>query len=161
MFLFGYSAESYDSTISLFVIVCYRAVAKNQRALQCDLCDSWVHTACKNLNVYTYWKLQKDKSPWYCICYFWKELTCGSTKDTQLKKSLHGEVVISPNPKIISSIIKQSEYLDEQLFSEANNKFYTPNEFNNALKNLNMASQFFLCTLIYPLFLIIILNYII
>ena len=55
--------------------------------------------------------------------------------------------------KIISSIIKQSEYLDEELLSKANNKLYTPDEFNNALKNLNMASQFFLCTLIYPLFL--------
>ena len=53
---------------------------------------------------------------------------------------MHGEVVISSNPKIISSIIKQSEYLDEELLSKAN-KLYTPDEFNNALKN--MASQFF------------------
>ena len=60
-----------------------------------------------------------------------------------LKKLLHGEVVISPDPKIISSIIKQGEYLDEELLSKTKNKFYTPDEFNNALKNLNMASQFF------------------
>ena len=33
--------------------------------------------------------------------------------------------------------------LDDELLSKANNKLYTPNEFNNALKNLNMASQFF------------------
>ena len=50
----------------------------------------------------------------------------------------NGEVVVSPNPKIISSIIKPSEYLDEEPLREANNKFYTPDEFNNALKNLNM-----------------------
>ena len=67
----------------------------------------------------------------------------GFTNDTQLKTLLHGEVVVSPKPKIISSIIKQSEYLDEELLSKANNKFYTPNEFNNTIKNLNMASQFF------------------
>ena len=60
-----------------------------------------------------------------------------------MKKLLHGEVVVSPNPKIISSIIKQSEYLDEELLTKANNKFYTPDEFNNALQNLNMASQLF------------------
>ena len=124
-------------------LVCNRAVSKNHRAVQCDLCDSWVHTACNNLNVYTYRKLQKDKSPWYCICCFRKELPYGSTKDTQLKKLLHGEVVVSPNPKIISSIIKQSDYLDGELLSKANNKLYTPDEFNNALLNLNMASQFF------------------
>ena len=55
---------------------------------------------------------------------------------------MHREVA-SPNPKIISSIIKQSEYLDEELLSKANNKFYTPDEFNNTLKSLNMALQFF------------------
>ena len=87
--------------------------------------------------------MQKDKSPWYCICCFRKELPYGSTNDTQLKRLLHAEVVVSPNLKIISSITKQSDYLDEELLSKANNKLYTPDEFNNALKNLNMASQFF------------------
>ena len=66
---------------------------------------------------------------------------------------MHGEVVVSPDPKIISSIIKQSEYLGEELLSKANNKLYTPDEFNNALKNFNMASQFFPMHLnIYSLF---------
>ena len=89
-------------------LVCNRAVAKNRRAVQCDLCDSWVHIACNNLNVYTYRKLQKDKSPRYCICCFRKDLPYGSTNDTQLKKLLHGEVVVSPNPKIISSIYNKA-----------------------------------------------------
>ena len=110
-------------------------------------------------DVYTYQKLQKDKPPWYCICCFWKELPYGSTNDTQLKKLLHGEAAVSPNSKTISNIIKQSEYLDEELLSKANNDFYTPDEFNNALKNLNMTSLF-LCTWIYPL-LIIMSNYLI
>ena len=104
------------------------------------MCDSWVHIACSNLNVYTYRKLQKDKSPWYCICCFRKKLPYRSTNDTQLKKLLHGEVVVSPDLKIISSIIKQSEYLDEELLIKANNKLYRPDEFNNALKILNMTS---------------------
>ena len=113
-----YLAETYGSTVHR--LVCNRAVAKNHKAEQCDLCDSWVHIACNNLNVYTYQKSQKDKSPWYRICCFQKELPYGSTVDTQLKKLLHGEVAVSPNPKIISSITKQSEYLDEELF------FYAP-----------------------------------
>ena len=57
-----------------------------------------------------------------------------STNDTQLKKLLHGEAVVPPNSKIISSIIKQSGYLDEELLSKWNNKFYTSDEFNNVLK---------------------------
>ena len=124
-------------------LLCNRVVAKNYRAVQCNLRDSWVHIACNNLNVYTYGKLQKDKSRWYCICCFRKGLPHGSTDDTQMKKLLHGEVVVSSNPKIISSIIKPSEYLNEELLSEASNKFYTPDEFNNALKKLNIKSQFF------------------
>ena len=35
----------------------------------------------------------------------------------------------------MSSIIKQSEYLDKELLSKANNKLYTLDEFNNAGKN--------------------------
>ena len=92
--------------------------------------------------MFTHIKNYRKTSHWYCICCFPKELPYGSTDDTQLKKLLHGEVVVSPNPKIISSIIKPSEYFDE-LLSEANNKFHTLDEFNNALKNLNMAPQFF------------------
>ena len=124
-------------------LVCNRTVAKNHRAVQCDLCDSWVHIACNNLNLYTYRKLQKEKSPWYCMCCFRKELPYGSINDTKLRNLLHGEAIVSPNPKIISSIIKQSEYFDEEILKKANNRFYTPDEFNTALKSLNLASQLF------------------
>ena len=124
-------------------LVCIRAVSKNHRTVQCDLCDSWVHIACNNLNVYR--NLPKGKSPWYFTCCFRKKPPYGSNNDTQLKKLLHGEFVVFPNPKIVS-IIKASEDHDEELLSEANKKFYTPDAFKNALKNLDMASQFFLCT---------------
>ena len=50
---------------------------------------------------------------------------------------MHGEVVVSPNPEIISGVIKQNEYLDKELLSKGNNKFYTPDEFTNALKLIN------------------------
>ena len=124
-------------------LVCNRTVAKNHRAVQCDLCDSWVHIACNNLNLYTYRKLQKDKSPWYCMCWFRKELPYEFINDTKFRNLLHGEAIVSPNPKIISSIIKQSEYFDEEILKRANNGFYTPDEFKTALKSFNLASQLF------------------
>ena len=43
----------------------------------------------------------------------------------------------------MSSIIKTNEYFDEEILKKANNRFYTPDEFNNAVKNLNLASQLF------------------
>ena len=124
-------------------LVCNRTVAKNHRIVQCDLCDSWVHIACNNLNLYIYQKLQKDKSPWYCMCCFWKELPYESINDTKFRNPLHGEAIVSPNPKIISSVIKGREYFDEEILKKANNRFYIPDEFNNAMKSLNLASQLF------------------
>ena len=87
--------------------------------------------------------MQKDKSPWYCLYCFWKELPYGSISDTKLRDLLHGEAIVSPNPKLISSIIKQSEYFDEKILKRANNGFYTPDEFNTALESFNLASQLF------------------
>ena len=120
-----------------------KTVAKNHRAVQCDMCDVWVHIACSNLNLYTYQKLQKDKSPWYCMCSFCKELPYGSINETKLRNLLHGEAIVSPNPKIISSIIKQSEYFDEKILKKTNNRFYTPDKFKTAQKSFNLASQLF------------------
>ena len=74
---------------------------------------------------------------------FRKELPCGSINDTKLRDLLHGEAIVSPNPKIISSIIKQSEYFDEEILKKANNRFYTPDEFNSALKSFDLVSQLF------------------
>ena len=40
-------------------------------------------------------------------------------------------------------LIKESEYFDEEILKKANNKFYTPDEFNNVMKSLNLALQLF------------------
>ena len=124
-------------------LVCNRTVTKNHRSVQCDVCASWVHIAFNNLNLYTYRKLQKDKSPWCCMCCFRKELPYGSINDTKFRNLLHGETIVSPNPKMISSIVKESEYFGEEVLKKANNKLYTPDEFNNIMKSLNLASQLF------------------
>ena len=45
---------------------------------------------------------------------------------------MHGNRILSPNLKFISSVIKQTEYFDEEILEKVNSKFYTPTEFNNA-----------------------------
>ena len=86
---------------------CNRAVAKNHKAVQCDICDKWVHIACNNLNTYTYKKLLKDKSPWYCICCLQEELPHCSIDSDVLNNSMHGNRIVSPNPKFISGVINR------------------------------------------------------
>ena len=54
---------------------------------------------------------------------------------------MHGNRIVSPNPKFTSSVIKQSEYFDEEILKKVNNKYYTPTEFNNALNELSTKKQ--------------------
>ena len=112
--------------------VCDRAVTKNHKAVQCDCYDMWVHIACNYLNVYTYRKLQKDKSSWYCLCCFKKEMPFCSLKNEHLQELMHGGIILSPNKKIITNAIRQNKIIDEELLR----KFFTPNKFNHALKDL-------------------------
>ena len=50
---------------------------------------------------------------------------------------MHGNRMVSPNPKFISSFIKQSEYFNEEILEKVNSKYYTPTEFKNALNELS------------------------
>ena len=54
---------------------------------------------------------------------------------------MNGNRILSPNPKLVSSVIKQSEYFDEEIFENVNNKYYTPTEFNNAINELSTKTQ--------------------
>ena len=111
---------------------------KNHKAVQCDMCNKWVHIACNNLNAYTYKKLQKDKSFWYCICCLQKELPYWPIGNDVLNSFIHGNRILSPNPKFISSVVKDSEYFDEEILQKVNNRYYIyPTEFNNALNELS------------------------
>ena len=120
---------------------CNKAVANNHKAMQCDICDEWIHIACNNLNMYTYKKLQKNKSSWYCICCLQKELPYCPVGDDVLNSFMHGNRILSPNPKFIFSVIKQGEHFDEEILEKVNNKYYAPAEFNNALNELNTKKQ--------------------
>ena len=90
---------------------------KNHRAMQSGICDKWVHIACKNLNTYTYKKLQKDKSPWYCIFCLQKEQPYYSIDNDVSNNFMLGNRIVSPNQKFIFSVIKQSEYFDEKILN--------------------------------------------
>ena len=53
-----------------------------------------------------------------------------------LNSLVQGNRMLSPNSKFISSVLKQSEYSDEEMLENVSNKYYTPTEFNNALNKL-------------------------
>ena len=47
---------------------------------------------------------------------------------------MHDKIILSPNKEIITNVIRQTKIIDEELLRKANNKCFTPNEFNDALK---------------------------
>ena len=57
---------------------------------------------------------------------------------------MHGNRILSPNPKSISSVTKLSEYFDEKILEKVNNKYYTPTEFNNALNELSTKKTLYM-----------------
>ena len=51
-------------------------------------------------------------------------------------KNLHGKIILSQNKEIITNAIRQYKIIDQELLRKANNKLFTPDEFNHALKDL-------------------------
>ena len=100
--------------VKLPCLKCNWVFFKNHKAVQCNICDKWVHIPCNNLNTYTYKKLQKDKSPCHCICCLQKELPYCSICSNVLNCFMHGNRIFSPNPKFISSGMKQNELFDQE-----------------------------------------------
>ena len=46
--------------------VCSRPVKKNQKAVQCDSCDTWIHKKCMLMNTQIYEALANTSISWHC-----------------------------------------------------------------------------------------------
>ena len=47
--------------------ICAKNVHDKDKAVQCDLCEFWIHIKCNNLNYLDYRYLQNCDESWYCI----------------------------------------------------------------------------------------------
>ena len=47
--------------------ICTKNVHDKDKAVQCDLCELWIHIKCDNLNYLDYRYLQNCDESWYCI----------------------------------------------------------------------------------------------
>ena len=47
--------------------ICPKNVQDKDKAVQCDLCELWIHIKCNNLNYLDYRYLQNCDESWYCI----------------------------------------------------------------------------------------------
>ena len=50
--------------------ICAKIIHDKDKAVQCDICEFWIHIKCNNLNYLDYRYLQNCDESWYCIeCY--------------------------------------------------------------------------------------------
>ena len=56
-----------SSAIKFPCKICENNVTNSDKAIQCDLCDSWVHIKCNDLNYIDYKLLQNSNDLWFCI----------------------------------------------------------------------------------------------
>ena len=117
--------------------ICDKNINDKDHAIQCDICNFWVHIKCNNLNYIDYKYLQGNNDPWYCI-------TCSSS--------------IFPfnclnNKKFASLFTSQSEANNYSFDSNNNSLLLNPspkltnlvNQFNNNTiidNNNNVADNF-------------------
>ena len=47
--------------------ICYKSVKSNHKAVQCDVCDLWVHIGCNGTTVDEYELLKISDDPWVCL----------------------------------------------------------------------------------------------
>ena len=135
--------------------ICTKSIAKNHKAICCDLYDIWVHTKCNKINAATYNILQNDETKWFCaecskeISQFsslnkveFSSTTQGKKSKflTKTKKRLTNEekLINQPNDSMNSSDLPNpSTYYSIDKFSES----FKSNLFNGLnLLHLNISS---------------------
>ena len=47
--------------------ICAKNVSDKDKAVQCDLCELWVHIKCNDRNYLGYRYLENSYESWYCI----------------------------------------------------------------------------------------------
>ena len=119
--------------------VCTKTVANNHNAICCDSCDKWVHIKCNFLNKKTYRKLQKDKSPWFCINCINDQLPF----QTQVNSDPNQKYVLPNKHSSLNDLLDNLDLDDDFPTTE----YYTPDEFSqlnieksNLFIHLNISS---------------------
>ena len=114
--------------------ICFKNVLDNDKAVQCDLCQLWIHIRCNNLNYLDYRYLQNYYESWYCIefCSAIFLFISFSSNKTFLTCCTRTDNNIPSNDHDSSLLLKPPSNL-ELLVSQFNNA--TPENINDLVTN--------------------------
>ena len=132
---------------------CAKQVSSRNHAIQCDICDKWVHKKCNKLNDIDYRSLQASPLPWYCIICTSEIFPFSVLTDIQLSLQLSSNsninfdilppnISLDPNPTKNNLFIDFNSYVSENssgnidnnddnitLHPQVNCKYYGIDEF--------------------------------
>ena len=137
--------------------ICSNPVASNHRAIQCDICDRWIHIKCNSISAAQYNEMMLTQD--LCWCYLKctnETIPFSDTPEEILKLTLQGKnpdytpVLISrQNSESFVSLLKELEKVefndDLTSFGEPNLNqclYYTLSEFNEINPKQNSLSFF-------------------
>ena len=106
---------------------CEHNVNNCDQAIQCDLCDSWVHIKCNDLNYIDYKFLQNSIDPWFCISCCSKSYPFNTVKNKNFISNFYNSNNKSKkiDDKGSSLLLKPSEHL-KHLVNQFNNMSLPP-----------------------------------
>ena len=124
--------------------ICHKPVGVKHKAICCDLCDKWIHTACNNLDKKTYKNLQESNTSWFCINCVKKELPFTTQTDFQLENIYKGKHIVPFKSSDLENFTDQINMRirdpTDSNFFEQDSLYYDLKEFNNLNNKFNQFS---------------------
>ena len=96
--------------------LCSKNINNKDAAIQCDICQFWVHLGCNKLNLVDYRYLQGSTDPWFCSTI----LAFGNLTDKDFSCSILNKSYIEISNNNSSVLLKPPPNL-ELLFNQFNN----------------------------------------
>ena len=78
------TSTSRNTNIAFPCKLCNKNINDRDAAIQCDICQFWVHLRCNKLNLVDYKYLQGSADPWFCLSCCSTILTFGHFTDKDL-----------------------------------------------------------------------------
>ena len=132
-----------SSAIKFSCKICENNVANSNQAIQCDLCDSWVHIKCNDLNNIDYKFLQNSKDPWFCISCCSKIFSFSTVKNKNFISNFYDS---NKSKNIVdkdsSLLLKPSEHL-KHLVNQFNNTPSQPEDINSDDPESTVSSKYY------------------
>ena len=129
--------------------ICHRAVARNHKAVFCDICEYWVHLKCNYLTKSTYEHLQQADLNWYCIKCSKDIYPFSNLSDENFLLTMQGKNFVPKNcddiqidlPPDLATLFKELNNLNMTNDFTDHCKYYTTSEINNInIKKKNITS---------------------